>query len=159
QSEVRTDNDTVPIDTSFGYLFLTPAYPGMEGGTFRWTPLDGFTFEGYRSFVPASYQWVRPRLEAPMPDEYSVVVESNLLNDKEVSHAFASAAGPSFIRLAFDLSAGGSWSRTRVERQWAPALVVFRDCDGSRFCNESGGKMIGVFRQETRQFYFAFRQD
>jgi hypothetical protein len=159
KSEVGVDNDAAAVATSFGYQFLTAAYPGMDGGIFRWTPLAGFIFEGYRSFTPALHGKSMPKVEAPKPDEDPVVVGMNLLNNEEVYQALASAAGPSFIGLAFDLSAGGPWSRMRVDRQWAPDLVVFSDCDGSRFCNDSGGRMIAVFRRETRRFYFIFRQD
>jgi hypothetical protein len=158
KSEAGPDNDVVPIETSSGYRFLTPAYPGMDGGTFRWTPLAGFAFEGYRSFTPEPHEKLMPT-EAPKPDEDPVVVTRNLLNIEEFYRALASAAGPSFIGLAFDLSAGGAWSRMRVDRQWAPDLMVFSDCDGSRFCNYSGGRMFGVFNRETRRFYFVFSQD
>jgi hypothetical protein len=146
------------VATSFGYLFLSAAEPGLDGGIYRWTPWDGFTFEGYQVFTPSPDSTMR-NVGAPKVDEGSELVTANLLTEGEVYRAFEVASGPSFFRLAFDLVRGGAWSRSRLERQWAPELVVFTDCDGSRFCNNSGGKMIGVFVKETRRLYFAFPHD
>lgn len=156
KSEVGPDNDVSVIATSFGYLFLTPAYPGMEGGVYRWTPTAGYTFDGYRPFAPRGSM---PNVAAVKPDEDSSDVSENVLNNEDVHRAFTTAAGPSFIGRAFDLSSSGAWSRSRIDRQWAPDLVVFSDCDGSRHCNGSGGRMIGVFRRKTQTFYFVFQQN
>jgi hypothetical protein len=152
------NSDASAVATSFGYLFLPPADPGMDGGIYRWTPSTGFNFEGYQAFTPTPHS-VMPMVEAPKADEEATMVTENLLRKEEVYRSFESASGPSFIRLAFDLAGGGAWRRTRLERQWAPELAVFTDCDGSRFCNDGGNKMFGVFVEKTRQFYFAFSQD
>ena len=150
-------NGTAAVAASFGYLFMTPADPGSDGGIYRWTPSDGFTFEGYQVFTPLPHS-LMPDVVPSKADEDSVTVTANLLLREEVYRAFASASGPSVIGLSSELASGDGWSRTRLERQWAPELAVFTDCDGSRFCNHSGRRMIGVFVEKTRQFYFAFSQ-
>jgi len=156
--EGAPDNRTAPVATSFGYLFLTPADPGRDGGIYRWTPQAGFTFEGYQVYTPAPHS-LMPNVTPPAAGEDTVMVTTNLLLQEEVYRAFVSASGPSVIGLSSDLAGGGGWRRIRLERQWAPELAVFTDCDGSRFCNDSGRRMIGVFVEKTRQFYFAFSQE